>query len=181
MKSRILTSARGSEAPAEGGPALTVSDDEGVRRALDHYVRLLEGLATALEPGADKTLDEIPMLGNGEAAVLAGVLKAPPGVRYPDWALNALGGIRATIDPMIYSASRAIAATLVDLLSDSEVVAGARTEFGERTGGGIGGTDWLAPLCDYEPPIHFPWPEYVTTERGRAWWIPAMPSEREEA
>jgi aminobenzoyl-glutamate utilization protein B len=31
------------------------------------------------------------------------------------------------------------------------------------------------PLCDCEPPIHFRWPEYVTTERGEEWWIPAMP------
>ena len=40
----------------------------------------------------------------------------------------------------------------------------------------MGGTDWMAPLCDYEPPIHFRWPEYVETPRGRDWWIPsAMP------
>ena len=103
------------------------------------------------------------------------MLKAPPGVRTPDWVANALGGIRATIDPTIYSASRAIAATLVDLLSDPAMVAEAWAEFEERTGGGIGGTDWLAPLCDYDPPIHFPWPEYITTERGQSWWIPAMP------
>ena len=32
--------------------------------------------------------------------------------------------------------------------------------------------NWIAPLCDYEPPIHFRWPEYVTTPRGREWWIP---------
>ena len=46
-------------------------------------------------------------------------------------------------------------------------------EFVARTGGGIGGANWLAPLCDYEPPIHFRWPEYVTTPRGRDWWIPS--------
>ena len=34
-------------------------------------------------------------------------------------------------------------------------------EFERRTGGGIGGTDWIAPLCDYEPPIYFRWPEYA--------------------
>ena len=36
--------------------------------------------------------------------------------------------------------------------------------------------DWIAPLCDYDPPVNFRWPEYVTTPRGRDWWIPsAMP------
>jgi len=49
----------------------------------------------------------------------------------------------------------------------------ARREFIERTGGGIGGSRWIAPLCDYKPPIDFRWPEYVTTRRGRDWWIPA--------
>jgi len=49
-------------------------------------------------------------------------------------------------------------------------------EFRERTGGGAGGSAWLAPQCDYPPPIHFRWPEYVTTPRGHDWWIPsAMP------
>ena len=31
----------------------------------------------------------------------------------------------------------------------------------------------IPPLCDYPPPIHFRWPEYVTTARGEDWWIPA--------
>ena len=40
----------------------------------------------------------------------------------------------------------------------------------------ICGRDWVAPLCDYPPPIHFRWPEYITTPRGQDWWIPsAMP------
>ena len=63
-----------------------------------------------------------------------------------------------------------------DLLSDGETLAAAYREFEDRTGGGLGGKNWIPPLCDYEPPIHFRWPEYVTTERGEEWWIPAMRS-----
>jgi aminobenzoyl-glutamate utilization protein B len=100
-------------------------------------------------------------------------LKAPAGAAYPDWAMNALGGIPATIDPTIECAARTIGATIIDLLTDREALAQARAEFEQRTGGGVGGSTWLAPLCDYEPPIHHPWPEYVTTARGTEWWIPA--------
>lgn len=100
-------------------------------------------------------------------------LRGPAGYAYPDWAMNALGGIPATIDPTIECAGRTIGATIVDLLTDPAGLAAARAEFDERTGGGVGGTAWLAPRCDYEPPIHHPWPEYVTTARGREWWIPA--------
>jgi aminobenzoyl-glutamate utilization protein B len=50
----------------------------------------------------------------------------------------------------------------------------ARAEFNERTGGGVGGDKWMAPLLprDFQPPIDLRWPEYVTTERGEEWWIP---------
>lgn len=104
------------------------------------------------------------------------MLKAPPGFRYPDWAMNALGGIPATIDPTVSCASRTIGLTVVDLLTDGQSLAAAKREFAERTGGGIGGADWIAPLCDHDPPIHFRWPEYVTTVRGEEWWIPAAPA-----
>jgi aminobenzoyl-glutamate utilization protein B len=100
------------------------------------------------------------------------MLRAPKNYRYPDWAMNALGGIRPTIDPTIRCAARTIATTVLDLLTDRVALDSARREFEERTGGGIGGAKWLAPLCDYEPPIHDRWPEYVTTERGTEWWIP---------
>jgi aminobenzoyl-glutamate utilization protein B len=104
------------------------------------------------------------------------MLKGPSGYRYPAWAMNALGGIPATIDPTTLCAAKVIGLTVLDLLTDGETLAVAKKEFEERTGGGVGGSDWLPPLCDYEPPIHFRWPEYVTTERGEEWWIPAMPS-----
>ncbi|HEY5656501.1 MAG TPA: amidohydrolase, partial [Myxococcota bacterium] len=92
------------------------------------------------------------------------------------WAMNALGGIRATIDPTIWCAARTIGMTLLELLSDRSALAAARREFEERTGGGVGGEHWIPPLCDYPPPIHFRWPEYVTTPRGESWWIPALPT-----
>ena len=96
----------------------------------------------------------------------------------PTWAMNALGGLAPCIDPMILCASKAIAATLVDLLTDPNLLQDAKTEFEARTGGGIGGEHWLAPLCDYDPPIHFRWPEYVETPRGRDWVIPSTPDNR---
>lgn len=95
-----------------------------------------------------------------------------PGYKYPSWVMNALGGIAETIDPMISCASKTIACTVLDLLTKPDVLAEATREFVERTGGGVNGTKWQAPLCDYEAPINFRWPEYITTERGEEWWIP---------
>ena len=89
--------------------------------------------------------------------------------------MNALGGHRASIDPMIETAGQVLAMTALDCLTDSGMLAAATEEFNTRTGGGIGGTSWIAPLADYAPPIHFKWPEYITTERGRDWVIPTQP------
>ncbi|MDQ0395016.1 amidohydrolase [Labrys monachus] len=101
-------------------------------------------------------------------------LKAPPGFTYPGWVMNALGGIGATIDPMVTCAGKTIALTALRLIEDAAARGAARREFEERTGGGIGGTQWLAPLADYPPPTGFRWPEYVDTARGRDWWIPTV-------
>ena len=100
-------------------------------------------------------------------------LKAPPGYVYPVWVMNALGGIAATIDPMVERAAEVLAVSALRLLEVPAARESAMEEFRDRTGGGTGGERWLAPLCDYPPPIHFRWPEYVTTERGRDWWIPS--------
>jgi aminobenzoyl-glutamate utilization protein B len=102
------------------------------------------------------------------------MLAAPPGFCYPAWAHNALGGIPATIDPTIRTAAKAIGATLIDLLTDAELLAAARAEFVERTGGGIGGERWQPPLlpADFKVPHQLRWPEYVTTARGEEWCIP---------
>ena len=99
-------------------------------------------------------------------------LEPVPGRAYPAWVMNALGGIPATIDPMIRTAAKVLAASAVRLLEDAAAREAAASEFLTRSGGGIGGSDWCPPLCDYDPPIHFRWPEYVSTPRGRDWWIP---------
>jgi len=91
---------------------------------------------------------------------------------YPAWAMNALGGIPATIDPMVQTAARVLARSALRVLSDEPVRAAAWAEFEVRTGGGIGGDTWCPPLCDYTPPLDFAWPEYVETPRGRGWHIP---------
>jgi len=103
-------------------------------------------------------------------------LSAPDGFAYPAWAMNALGGHSPSIDPMINVAAQVIAMTALDCLGDSGVLEAAQAEFNDRTGGGVGGSDWQEPLCDYEPPLHFRWPEYITTPRGEDWVIPTVPS-----
>lgn len=100
-------------------------------------------------------------------------LRAPSGFAYPDWAMNALGGIPETIDPMVRTAARVLALSALRLLEDGAARARAMQEFRERTGGGVGGDTWLPPLCDYPAPVGFRWPEYVETPRGRDWWIPS--------
>lgn len=105
-------------------------------------------------------------------------LAAPPsGKKYPSWVMNALGGIPETIDPMIFCASKTIGCTIIDLLTRPEVLAQATSEFETRTGGGVGGTQWMPPLCDYKSPHNFRWPEYVQTVRGTEWWIPTQADE----
>ena len=102
-------------------------------------------------------------------------LQAPaPGYRYPDWVRHAMGGVPACIDPMWHRAAEVIATTALDLLTDPAKLESAKAEFRERTGGGIGGTKWVAPLLpkDFQAPIHYRWPEYVTTPRGEEWTVP---------
>jgi aminobenzoyl-glutamate utilization protein B len=100
----------------------------------------------------------------------------PPrqGYEYPAWTANALGGVPHCIDPMILTAGKTIAGSLVDLLAQPGALARAKAEFEERTGGGVGGAAWVAPLLphDFAPPVDLRWPEYVTTARGDEWWIP---------
>lgn len=102
------------------------------------------------------------------------MLSAPKGYTYPDWVPNALGGIPATIDPMIQTSAKTIGATLLDLFIRPDLLQAAKAEFVERTGGGIGGTKWMAPLLpkDFKVPHQYRWPEYVTTARGEEWTIP---------
>ena len=90
---------------------------------------------------------------------------------YPSWAMNALGGMPQTIDPMVQVAARLLARGALRVLSDAPLRARAWAEFEARTGGGVGGTDWIAPLADYPAPLGFAWPEYVETVRGRQWHL----------
>ncbi|MEM9852401.1 MAG: amidohydrolase, partial [Pseudomonadota bacterium] len=100
-------------------------------------------------------------------------LRPYPGRPYPAWVMNAMGGLPPLIDPMTRTAARTLALAALRLLEDPAARHAAREEFELRTGGGVGGDTWLPPLCDYDPPIGFAWPEYVTTARGRDWCIPA--------
>jgi aminobenzoyl-glutamate utilization protein B len=107
-------------------------------------------------------------------------LKPPaPNVEYPAWTFNALGGLPAAVDPGMFVAGKAMAGTLVDLLTQPGELERARDEFNERTGGGVGGSAWVAPLLpsDFVPPVDLRWPEYVQTARGSEWWIPTPHAE----
>lgn len=88
---------------------------------------------------------------------------------YPAWVMNALGGIPKTIDPMIQTAAKIQALSALRLLEDEAARTAAMVEFKDRTSG----SQMMPPLCDYDPPIHFRWPEYVTTARGNDWTIPS--------
>ncbi len=97
-----------------------------------------------------------------------------PGRNWPEWTRYAMGGMPACIDPMWLKAAEVTAATFVELLENPAEVARARAEFRERTGGGIGGSKWLAPLLgeNFPAPINYRWPEYVETPRGPEYSVP---------
>jgi aminobenzoyl-glutamate utilization protein B len=69
-----------------------------------------------------------------------------PDYEYPAWAHNTLGGLPAAINPGIFMGAKTITATLLDLLTEPALLQQAQDEFRDRTGGGIGGTKWMALL-----------------------------------
>lgn len=97
----------------------------------------------------------------------------------PHWCRWALGGLPAAMDPMYLTAGRVIATTALDLLTDGRSLAAARAEFAERTGGGVGGTGWLAPLLgpDAPAPVHYPWPQWTEAPDGPVWSVPPRPGD----
>ena len=76
-----------------------------------------------------------------------------------------------TIDPMVDVAARVLARGALRVVTDGALRDRAWAEFEARTGGGVGGSDWIAPWCDYPAPVAFAWPEYVETVRGRHWHV----------
>ena len=85
-----------------------------------------------------------------------------------------MGGFAATIDPTVVCAAKTLSASILELISDPETVASAKSEFEDRTGGGRGGSKWVSPLlpADFDAPTGFWWPEYVSTKRGEEWATP---------
>jgi len=94
--------------------------------------------------------------------------------QYPAWTYNALGGRPEAVDPGMFAAGKTIAGTFLDLLTVPDELVRAQSEFRERTGGGVGGSAWVAPLlpADFAAPVDLRWPEYIQTVRGEEWWIP---------
>ncbi len=110
------------------------------------------------------------------------VLRNPdPNKPLPPWTRLAMNGYSPCVDPGIVTAAKIIGITIVDLLTHPGELAQAREEFNERTGGGVGGSKWVAPLLpeDFYPPIDLPWPEYVTTQRGFEWSLTKPGPEKE--
>jgi len=110
------------------------------------------------------------------------VLRNPdPDKPLPPWTRLAMNGYSPCVDPGIVTAAKTIGVTIVDLLIHPGELAEAREEFNERTGGGVGGSKWVAPLLpeDFYPPIDLPWPEYVTTQRGFEWSLTKPGPEKE--
>ncbi|MEM9763870.1 MAG: amidohydrolase, partial [Pseudomonadota bacterium] len=85
----------------------------------------------------------------------------------------------AAMDPMFLTAGRVIATTALDLLTDGHSLAAARAEFEARTGGGIGGSDWVDPLLgpNAPAPVHYPWPQWTETPEGHVWSVPPRPGD----
>jgi len=92
-----------------------------------------------------------------------------PGVRLPRWPHYYLGGVRGPIDKTIYTAGKAISATLLDLAEDPAKLKACKDEWEMRIK-----QEYEPPQLDpsWDPPIDLPWPEYVVTERGYDWHIP---------
>ena len=59
------------------------------------------------------------------------------------------------VDPGMFLAGKTIAGTILDLLTAPGELEKATAEFNERTGGGVGGSKWVAPLLppDFKPPV----------------------------
>ncbi|WP_435743122.1 hypothetical protein [Nocardioides sp. SYSU DS0663] len=94
---------------------------------------------------------------------------------HPPWVMNALGGIPATIDPTIVTAATVIAGTTLDLFRSPETLEKAAAEHRDRKAA-AGDIPALLPT-DFVAPTQLRWPEYVTTARGREWWIPTTHEE----
>lgn len=98
---------------------------------------------------------------------------SPDGRRYPEWIRHAMNGDPDCIDPMWSKAAEVVATTIIDLMTNPAILAAAKAEFEERTGGGVGGAKWMPPLlpADFKAPVGYNWPEWVETPRGPEWSI----------
>ena len=56
---------------------------------------------------------------------------------------------------MIRTAAKTVGGTIIDLMTRPDLLAAAKDEWRERTGGGVGGSKWIAPLLpkDFRVPL----------------------------
>ncbi|HIX00663.1 MAG TPA: amidohydrolase, partial [Candidatus Nesterenkonia stercoripullorum] len=86
----------------------------------------------------------------------------------PSWVMNALGGIPSTIDPTIEVAGKTVSGTMIDLLLRPEVLERATQEFHQQKA--CHGAEPMLP-ADFAPPIHLPWPDYISGPHGTRDWL----------
>jgi len=89
-------------------------------------------------------------------------IKPYQGVVYPRWVRFAVNGVSIT-HKATFCAAKTIATSMMELIQNPDELAKCRKEFEERTGGGVGGSKWIAPLLpkDLDPPIELRWPEWI--------------------
>jgi aminobenzoyl-glutamate utilization protein B len=96
------------------------------------------------------------------------------------WGPGALCGT-STTHKGAWTAAKIMGCSMIELITDPGVLKKAKAEFNEITGGGVGGSKWIAPLLTKEAiiPTKLRWPEWVintyptelNTEK-RDWSIP---------
>lgn len=94
------------------------------------------------------------------------------GSQFWHWANNSFNGLPAAMDPAWARAGEVSACSVLEYATDADLRARAAAEYERRVDGAA--EDLRAPLLDrgFAAPHDLPWPEYVTTARGREWSLP---------
>jgi aminobenzoyl-glutamate utilization protein B len=153
-----------------------VDDNERLTEPDEHERALRQGLPSwQLNFTSDDYVEYTWHAPTARVFTMRPTLRPPrPGYEYPAWAVNVMGGLPAAIDPGLFLGAKTIACSLLDLLTRPDLLDAAKSEFAQRTNGGIGGSRWTAPLLprDFAAPVDLRWPEYIRTDRGEEWWLP---------
>ena len=155
----------GTSQRARALPALDPATARIDERDDAELLRFVQALAKQLRYfSVDAETDELQELGSWSAFA-----------EHPDVSIADIVAYMRTPEAATDKAARwlgrphfALLLTFLELLQDPSALAACQAEFRARTGGGVGGSAWMAPLLprDFAAPVHHRWPEYVTTPRG---------------